>query len=346
MRFAAALAALVACSKGPGPAAEPPRPPADADTGAPADAAPPLDAGEDLAEVRQVAFADVIKRSYPAVQRCWEKAAADDFRLSGTVTLAARFGAGGKLDRIDTAGDTAGDPVLTACLVSLFSAAGWPAVFEPGSAIRFPLQFDMPGGQYTVRSEDVKDGKLMNPANTGNPAFELELLEVPLVGQSITGRSLQALFGGDSFFLLPPGKRLKLTGPNQYVRITVPGKARRAATLPRAKAREYLIAGGRGAVRFGFIEKDLYIGTIELQAGVEVPEHDHPGSTEVLYILEGEGTMTVAGKKYPVVAGIAVQVPPGVKHAFSAADLVRAVQFYTPAGPEQRFKAPPPPAGR
>jgi quercetin dioxygenase-like cupin family protein len=36
-----------------------------------------------------------------------------------------------------------------------------------------------------------------------------------------------------------------------------------------------------------------------------------------------------------------IQIPPNTKHAFAAgSSKVRGVQLYTPAGPEQRFKAP------
>jgi quercetin dioxygenase-like cupin family protein len=33
-----------------------------------------------------------------------------------------------------------------------------------------------------------------------------------------------------------------------------------------------------------------------------------------------------------------IQIPPNTKHAFAATAAVRALQVYTPAGPEQRFK--------
>ncbi|HTM23525.1 MAG TPA: cupin domain-containing protein, partial [Kofleriaceae bacterium] len=121
--------------------------------------------------------------------------------------------------------------------------------------------------------------------------------------------------------------------PNQHARVEV---------HPEAKAASYAIAGGHGTVRFGVTVPGIYEGTIQLEAGVQVPEHDHAKSTEVLYILAGSGTMTIAGKRYPVEPDMAIQIPPGVKHSFSAGTAVRAVQWYTPSGPEQRFKAPPP----
>lgn len=77
---------------------------------------------------------------------------------------------------------------------------------------------------------------------------------------------------------------------------------------------------------------------LALPAGAQVAEHVHANETEVLYVLEGSGTMTVKGVALAVTPTSVVQIPPNTKHAFSATTAVRAVQFYTPAGPEQRFK--------
>jgi quercetin dioxygenase-like cupin family protein len=85
---------------------------------------------------------------------------------------------------------------------------------------------------------------------------------------------------------------------------------------------------------------------IELPKGAAIPEHVHAGETELLYVLAGAGTMTVRGVPLAVGPTSVVQIPPNTPHAFTAAEDVRAVQIYTPAGPEQRFKAPPAPPGK
>ncbi|HET9624096.1 MAG TPA: cupin domain-containing protein, partial [Kofleriaceae bacterium] len=72
-----------------------------------------------------------------------------------------------------------------------------------------------------------------------------------------------------------------------------------------------------------------------------VPEHVHARESELLYILAGGGTMTVNGVALPVTPTSVVQIPAGARHAFTATSDVRAVQVYTPGGPEQRFKAAP-----
>ena len=82
----------------------------------------------------------------------------------------------------------------------------------------------------------------------------------------------------------------------------------------------------------------LSASLLQLPAGANVAEHVHAGETEMLYVLEGSGTMTIAGQQIAITPTSVVQVPPNTRHAFTAATNVRAVQLYTPAGPEQRFK--------
>lgn len=82
----------------------------------------------------------------------------------------------------------------------------------------------------------------------------------------------------------------------------------------------------------------LAASILSLPAGAKVAEHVHANETEVLYLLEGGGTMTVAGTAIAVTPTSVVQIPQNTKHAFEATSTVRALQIYTPAGPEQRFK--------
>lgn len=45
--------------------------------------------------------------------------------------------------------------------------------------------------------------------------------------------------------------------------------------------------------------------------------HFHKVATEIYYVLEGEGTVTLDGVEHPVRKGSVVQIPPGVVHAAS-----------------------------
>jgi quercetin dioxygenase-like cupin family protein len=85
-------------------------------------------------------------------------------------------------------------------------------------------------------------------------------------------------------------------------------------------------------------EKTLAASILTLPASGRVPEHVHGGETEMLYILAGGGTMTVNGVALAVTPTSVVQIPKNTKHAFTATRELRALQIYTPGGPEQRFK--------
>jgi quercetin dioxygenase-like cupin family protein len=114
-----------------------------------------------------------------------------------------------------------------------------------------------------------------------------------------------------------------------------------------AKARRAKVAGGAGEVSVLFDptetrDRALSLGAITLAPGTAIPAHEHAGSSEYLFVLEGEGEMTVEGQVIPVEAGDAIQIPAGARHAFVAADggPVKAIQLYAPAGPEARLGRP------
>jgi len=112
-----------------------------------------------------------------------------------------------------------------------------------------------------------------------------------------------------------------------------------AQLLPAAKAKQYgpVLMYAEPAITN---DKAFAAEILTLANGATVPEHVHQNETEMLYILAGSGTMTVAGVPLAVTATSVVQVPPATKHTFTASSDVRALQIYTPAGPEQRFKKP------
>ncbi len=71
-----------------------------------------------------------------------------------------------------------------------------------------------------------------------------------------------------------------------------------------------------------------------------VPEHVHDAAAEILYFEEGRGTMHVGDHDVQVAPGVTVYVAEGTPHSFepSGAQGMRALQFYAPSGPEQRFR--------
>jgi quercetin dioxygenase-like cupin family protein len=84
-----------------------------------------------------------------------------------------------------------------------------------------------------------------------------------------------------------------------------------------------------------------YAGELALDPGAEVKPHQHEGSDEVIVIQSGGGTFTVAGTERRVGPRDALHIPKGTTHAFVAGPQpVKAIQFYSPAGPEERFRVP------
>jgi len=186
-----------------------------------------------------------------------------------------------------------------------------------------------------------------------------------------------AVAAGDMMFMKPGGAReVKATsGDVHAVLVMVPGgpegSARAGAlptppvggvrsalagptVLPAAKAKQYCQGGSpqepclKSRVIVSIFAEPSTIGAqtvaasvLDIHQGGSVPEHVHAQETELLYILSGTGTMTVKGVTQAVTATSVVQIPANTKHAFIATSDVRALQVYTPAGPEQRFKAKP-----
>lgn len=124
-------------------------------------------------------------------------------------------------------------------------------------------------------------------------------------------------------------------------------KAPLAIIVRSADAQRFTRPGGAVALQLDpsrTRRPELSAALLTLEAGAAVPLHQHAAETELLYILEGAGTMTVNGVALQVQPTSVVQVPPGAQHSFTASAALRAIQLYSPGGPEQRFKAPPPPA--
>jgi quercetin dioxygenase-like cupin family protein len=112
------------------------------------------------------------------------------------------------------------------------------------------------------------------------------------------------------------------------------GKPARAKILPASAAKTY----GRATIFMDDPEAPFAASILALPRGARVAEHVHAKETEALCMLGGAGTLTVAGTDVAVTATSAIQIPPSTKHAFAASDDMRALQIYTPPGPEQRFK--------
>jgi quercetin dioxygenase-like cupin family protein len=105
------------------------------------------------------------------------------------------------------------------------------------------------------------------------------------------------------------------------------------------KLNERYPVGTIGEATFVARSEQAYAGRLSLNAGAEVKPHQHDTSMEIVVIQSGRGTFTLDGGTREVGPGDTVMVPKATQHAFTAGkEPVRAVQFYLPPGPEERFR--------
>lgn len=111
------------------------------------------------------------------------------------------------------------------------------------------------------------------------------------------------------------------------------------------------LPGGKGNVRVVLDPSvtgsgALAVDVLELDAGAELPRHDHPGSAELLYVVSGAGIVQVGREDHPFAAEHVIHIPAGQPHAsrIDRAAPAIGIQIYAPAGPEQRFLHPAPAA--
>jgi mannose-6-phosphate isomerase-like protein (cupin superfamily) len=358
----------------------------------------------------------------PKLHRCWEAAAADNFRVHGKIVVRLTAGKGGKVAKVEVVSDDTGDAELSACVVGLAKALEMGAAFAPGDGLELPFAFVASAAQYTVREADVtvrapKGGKLEARLLLDKDSVDAELASltvlslkrdtaIPLHRQTsakiyyvlegslrITGLGKALGEGkgveagpGDAVYV-PAGTAAGVLAtccknrPTRLLVLYAPGGPERpfkdpaaakagtttavskaeqkkpdeAAPQPKvvkaADVKDLAVMAGKGKVKILFDAESAgdgaaYVGWLRAEAGGAAPEHVHDKQAELLYVLEGSGSMTIDGVELPVEAGMGVYIPPSKKHSFKTSAGLTAVQFYTPSGPEQRFKQAPAPTGK
>lgn len=83
----------------------------------------------------------------------------------------------------------------------------------------------------------------------------------------------------------------------------------------------------------------FYLG--KLEGSLPVAEHTHEGSWEIICAVHANGTFTLEAASHRLTDGACVSIPPGHKHSWTpdGGTSLEAIQVYTPAGPEARFRA-------
>jgi quercetin dioxygenase-like cupin family protein len=104
------------------------------------------------------------------------------------------------------------------------------------------------------------------------------------------------------------------------------------------------ISGGKAKARILIDEKAtgstaMSLSLVEFSPGLDLPRHEHAGSSELLYVLSGGGKLTVGSEVMPYGADTALAIPADQPHAGHIGGApTTVVQIYAPAGPEQRYR--------
>jgi quercetin dioxygenase-like cupin family protein len=74
-----------------------------------------------------------------------------------------------------------------------------------------------------------------------------------------------------------------------------------------------------------------------IEPGAAVPEHAHPHE-QVVNVLEGALSLTVAGEEHVLGPGDVVAIPGGVRHAARAIGPARVLDVFSPTREDYRFE--------
>jgi len=311
-----------------------------------------------------------------AAQQCWAAAATVRFDIEGEIT--AQIDIGADRSHATIVHDTTRNQGLSGCLVDLLGAWKFaPPLYGQTIQLPFKFSAPDGQSVIDRRlvpfagQGAVSVAVLLDENNTGNGAASMFAVKIAANGSTglrtadrgelwyfqspakVDGTPVAA---GDMVYVPAHGAREVAAeqGPVDAVLVVVPGgregaaragalptpplvaggKPARAKILPASAAKTY----GPATIYFDDPKAPFAASILTLPKGAKVPEHVHAKETEALFVLAGAGTMTIGKTDVPVTSTSAIQIPPNTKHAFAASDDVRAVQIYTPPGPEQRFK--------
>ncbi|MFT3699642.1 MAG: cupin domain-containing protein [Kofleriaceae bacterium] len=304
----------------------------------------------------------------PAAQQCWAASAVVRFDIEGEMAAMIDIGPPAKAT---ISRDTTRHPELALCVQKLLEAYPWAPPLK-GQTIQLPFAFKAPEGQSVIDRRLVPfagQGKtniavLLDENNSGNASasmFEVAIAAGGSTGMRVTPRAelwfalaplainKQPLARFDLAYVPAGGAREVTAGADAHaVVLAFPGQpegAARAGALPTPEGTSKIqpvIVHASAVKHWGdhdvYIEKPNAAVITAIPAGGTIPEHEHPNETELIYFLEGTGTLTIAGKTLPTNEFSVVQIPPHTKHSGTATTAMKIFHVYTPGGPEQRWK--------
>lgn len=115
-------------------------------------------------------------------------------------------------------------------------------------------------------------------------------------------------------------------------------KASRAQVVQKSDANAVHVGKGKAHAWQLVKGQQAYMGVLSLAAGGAVPEH-RDQTEEFLYVVEGNGIITIDGINHSIAPGTAVYMPAGAKVKYKNGDQkLVVVQVFAKPGPEAKYK--------
>jgi quercetin dioxygenase-like cupin family protein len=97
------------------------------------------------------------------------------------------------------------------------------------------------------------------------------------------------------------------------------------------KPRE-LVPGITGYYAHG---QNLTLGYVEIEAGSDLPQHQHPHE-QITYIIEGQLDMVIGGKPCSLTAGMHYVIPSNIPHGAVAVTNCKVIDVFNPTRDDYR----------
>ena len=96
---------------------------------------------------------------------------------------------------------------------------------------------------------------------------------------------------------------------------------------------------GKARVRPLATGQEAFLGLLELDPGAAVPLH-RDATEEYIYVLEGDGVMTLNGERVPIRPGTAVYMPANAEVSFTNGNApTRVLQVFADPDPSSKYDA-------
>ncbi len=118
-----------------------------------------------------------------------------------------------------------------------------------------------------------------------------------------------------------------------------PAIPRAAAVTPAAQQVSRKSPNGKAQITSLATGDNAFVGILSMEAGAEVPAH-RDETEEYIYVLEGDGTITIDGTEHAVAPGTMIFMPANAEVSFKSGEKpLKAVQVFAGPDPAKKYDA-------